>query len=75
MPGFGSSLQVHAFLKDHNLYLSYTDQDLDRDLETARKFSAQWSSSRTTSPLNYLILIGSTMSSQALINGCLCRPR
>jgi hypothetical protein len=37
--GFESRLQVHAFLKAHQVYLTYSEKDLDHDLETARKFS------------------------------------
>jgi predicted HTH domain antitoxin len=36
--GFESRLQVHEFLKEHRVYLNYTEQDLDLDLETARSF-------------------------------------
>lgn len=43
--GFESRLQVHAFLKDHRVYLDYSEQDLDHDLETARHFDTEWSSS------------------------------
>jgi predicted HTH domain antitoxin len=42
--GFESRLQVHGFLKDHQVYLNYSEDDLEHDLETARKFSAQWPS-------------------------------
>jgi hypothetical protein len=42
--GFESRIQVHGFLKDHRVYLNYSEQDLEHDLETARKFAAQWSS-------------------------------
>jgi hypothetical protein len=42
--GFESPLQVHSFLKDHNVYLNYSEHDLEHDLETARKFGAKWSS-------------------------------
>lgn len=42
--GFESRLQVHGFLKDHQVYLNYSEQDLEHDLETARDFGAQWSS-------------------------------
>jgi Uncharacterised protein family (UPF0175) len=41
---FESRLQVHGFLKDHQVYLNYSENDLEHDLETARKFGAQWSS-------------------------------
>lgn len=48
--GLASRLEVHAFLKAHKVYLNYTDQDLDQDLETARKFSPRWSSSQIPRP-------------------------
>ena len=39
--GFESRFDVHAFLKQHGVYLNYTMEDLERDtaaaLETARK--------------------------------------
>jgi len=47
---FDSRMQVHAFLKEHQVYLNYTEQDLDHDLETARRFSERWSSSQTPRP-------------------------
>ncbi len=37
--GFESRLQVHGFLKDHQVYLNYSEDDLEHDLETARMFS------------------------------------
>jgi hypothetical protein len=46
--GFESRLQVHSFLKAHQVYLTYSDKDLDRDLETAGKFSSRWLSSQTS---------------------------
>ena len=39
MLGFESRFQVHAFLKQHNTYLDYTQADLDQDLATARRLS------------------------------------
>jgi predicted HTH domain antitoxin len=42
--GFESRLQVHAFLKDHQVNLNYSEDDLEHDLETARNFGSQWSS-------------------------------
>jgi Uncharacterised protein family (UPF0175) len=39
MLGFESRFQVHAFLKQHNTYLDYTQADLDQDLATARSLS------------------------------------
>ena len=38
--GFESRFQVHAFLKAHDTYLNYTQQDLDQDLNVARFFGA-----------------------------------
>lgn len=48
--GFESRLQVHSFLKAHQVYLTYSDKDLDQDLETAGKFSSRWLSSQTPRP-------------------------
>lgn len=39
MLGFESRFQVHAFLKQHNTYLDYTQADLDLDLATALSLS------------------------------------
>ncbi len=39
MLGFESRFQVHEFLKQHDTYLNYTEEDLAQDLETARQFS------------------------------------
>ena len=36
MLGFNSRFDVHAFLKEHNAYLNYTEADLKHDLEVAR---------------------------------------
>ena len=43
--GFQSRLQVHSFLKEHEVHLNYTERDLEYDLDTARRFSSRWSSS------------------------------
>ena len=40
--GFESRLQVHHFLKEHQVYLNYTEQDLEQDLKTAQQFSTRW---------------------------------
>ena len=48
--GLESRLQVHSFLKAHQVYLTYSDKDLDQDLETAGKFSSRWLSSQTPRP-------------------------
>jgi hypothetical protein len=37
--GFESRFQVHAFLKEHDTFLNYTEEDLAQDLETARQLS------------------------------------
>jgi predicted HTH domain antitoxin len=37
--GFASRLQVHRFLKEHQVYLNYTEQDLEQDLKTVQQFS------------------------------------
>ena len=37
--GFASRLQVHQFLKEHQVYLNYTEQDLEQDLKTVQQFS------------------------------------
>jgi hypothetical protein len=31
-------MQVHAFLKAHNVYLNYTIQELENDLESLKHF-------------------------------------
>ena len=36
MLGFASRFEVHAFLKQHNTYLNYTEADLECDLAAAR---------------------------------------
>jgi hypothetical protein len=36
MLGFETRFDVHAFLKQHNAYLSYTEEDLRHDLEVSR---------------------------------------
>lgn len=36
MLGFDSPFEVHAFLKQHNTYLTYTEGDLQHDLVVAR---------------------------------------
>jgi hypothetical protein len=39
MLGFDSRFEVHAFLKQHNTYLNYTEADLTNDLAVARNLS------------------------------------
>ena len=41
--GFKTQFDVHAFLKEHGVYLNYSREDLDQDL----KFSDSWLSSQT----------------------------
>ena len=36
MLGFDSRFEVHAFLKQHQTYLNYTEEDLKHDLAVAR---------------------------------------
>lgn len=38
MLGFRTRMQVHEFLKSHNVYLNYSVRDLERDLESLRRF-------------------------------------
>jgi hypothetical protein len=44
---FATRYEVHGFLKEHGVPLRYSDPDLERDMEYARKFSEKWLSSRT----------------------------
>ena len=30
--GFGTPMQVHAFLKEHGVYLNYSSEDLQKDI-------------------------------------------
>ncbi len=32
--GYGTRMQVHGFLKEHDVYLNYGQEDLAQDLET-----------------------------------------
>jgi hypothetical protein len=34
--GFRTRMQVHAFLKQHNVYLNYSVQELEQDLESLK---------------------------------------
>ena len=38
MLGFRTRMQVHEFLKAHNVYLNYSVGDLERDLESLKRF-------------------------------------
>ncbi|MGC1781202.1 MAG: UPF0175 family protein [Acidobacteriaceae bacterium] len=36
--GFRTRMQVHAFLKAHNVYLNYSVHELEQDLESLKHF-------------------------------------
>ena len=38
--GFRTRMQVHAFLKAHNVYLNYSIQELELDLESLKHYEA-----------------------------------
>jgi predicted HTH domain antitoxin len=38
MLGFRTRMQVHAFLKAHNVYLNYSTEELERDLDSLKGF-------------------------------------
>lgn len=38
--GFETRMELHAFLKEHGVYLNYSVKDLERDRETARRLRA-----------------------------------
>jgi hypothetical protein len=38
MLGFRTRMQVHAFLKNHNVYLNYSIHELENDLESLKHF-------------------------------------
>lgn len=39
--GYESRFQVHALLKEHDVYLNYSMADLDQDIKTADAFHAR----------------------------------
>jgi len=41
MLGLQTRMEVDAFLKEHGVYLDYTEADLDQDLETLRQLRQQ----------------------------------
>jgi len=41
MLGFQTRMEVDAFLKQHGVYRNYTEEDLDRDIETLRQLQQQ----------------------------------
>ena len=44
---FGTRYEVHGFLKEHGVPLQYSEQDLERDIETARTFSEKRKTAQT----------------------------
>jgi predicted HTH domain antitoxin len=34
--GYGTRMQVHGFLKEHDVYLKYSPEDLEQDMQTLR---------------------------------------
>jgi hypothetical protein len=38
--GFETRMEVHAFLKEHGVYLQYSLEDLEHDLAEARRYPA-----------------------------------
>jgi hypothetical protein len=40
MLGFSTRMNVHAFLKEHGVYLQYSIEELEEDLESARELAA-----------------------------------
>jgi len=45
MLGFSSRMQVHAFLKEHDVHLHYSLGDLEQDRETSRELEEKVSGS------------------------------
>ncbi len=41
MLGLASRFDVHAFLKDHSVYLNYTLEDVERDTQNSREVSGR----------------------------------
>ena len=39
--GFGTRYELDGFLKEHGVYLNYNAEDLERDAEASREFSAR----------------------------------
>lgn len=37
--GFSTPMQVHAFLKEHGVYLNYSSEDLQKDIEVTDQLS------------------------------------
>ncbi len=38
MLGYGTIMQVHAFLKEHGVYLNYSVSDFEQDIRTSDQF-------------------------------------
>ena len=41
MLGYGTRMQVHALLKEHDVYLNYSMSDLEQDIAASEDFLAQ----------------------------------
>ncbi len=39
--GFETPMEVDGFLKSHDVYLDYTEEDLEEDLATSRRLSSR----------------------------------
>jgi predicted HTH domain antitoxin len=39
--GYGTRMQVHALLKEHDVYLNYTLESLKQDIDASKDFLAQ----------------------------------
>jgi hypothetical protein len=39
--GYETRMQVHEFLKEHNVYLNYSMEDLEQDIRTSDEFLAK----------------------------------
>jgi predicted HTH domain antitoxin len=47
--GFSTPMQVDAFLKEHNVYLNYTVEDLEEDLATLERLEKKEAMSKQRS--------------------------
>lgn len=47
MLGYGTRMQVHALLKEHNVYLNYSVADLEDDIRASNLFLAQRAAQRS----------------------------
>ena len=55
--GYDTRLEVHGFLKDHDVPLRYTRADLEKDRETHRRLGLSMLVVADTSPINDLVLM------------------